>query len=129
MGGGTPTGDDYRLGFAWTTLPTGSTVAFVDVPGHERFVPNMLAGVGPVPAVMFVVAADEGGCRSRGAPEALHALDVRHGLLAVTRSDLMDPGAGSRGGARAPGPSSLGRVPAVCVSGSPEPGWTSYASR
>ena len=35
------------LGFAWTTLPTGETVAFVDVPGHERFVPNMLAGIGP----------------------------------------------------------------------------------
>ena len=47
------------LGFAWTTLP-GGPVAFVDVPGHERFVPNMLAGVGPVPAVLFVVAADEG---------------------------------------------------------------------
>jgi selenocysteine-specific elongation factor len=48
------------LGFAWTALPTGSTVAFIDVTGHERFVPTMLAGVGPVPAVLFVVAADEG---------------------------------------------------------------------
>ena len=48
------------LGFAWTTLPSGATVAFVDVPGHERFVPNMLAGVGPVPAALIVVAADEG---------------------------------------------------------------------
>src|SRR5258705_510542 len=48
------------LGFAWTRLPSGGTVAFVDVPGHERFVPNMLAGVGPVPAAMLVVAADEG---------------------------------------------------------------------
>lgn len=80
------------LGFAWTTLPTGSTVAFMDVPGHERFVPNMLAGVGPVPAVMFVVAADEGWMpQSREHLQALHALDVRHGLLVVTRSDLMDP--------------------------------------
>src|SRR6201999_462325 len=48
------------LGFAWTDLPADLpsaqiAVAFVDVPGHERFVPNMLAGVGPVPAVMFVV--------------------------------------------------------------------------
>ena len=48
------------LGFAWTTLPSGGTVAFVDVPGHERFVANMLAGVGPVPAAVVVVAADEG---------------------------------------------------------------------
>ncbi len=48
------------LGFAWLTLPSGEQLAFVDVPGHERFVPNMLAGVGPVPAVLFVVAADEG---------------------------------------------------------------------
>ena len=48
------------LGFAWMTLPTGEQLAFVDVPGHARFVPNMLAGVGPVPAVLFVVAADAG---------------------------------------------------------------------
>ena len=49
------------LGFAWTTLPSRpATLAFVDVPGHERFVANMLAGVGPVPAVLFVVAADDG---------------------------------------------------------------------
>src|SRR6266436_4750995 len=48
------------LGFAWFTLPSGQQVAFVDVPGHERFVPNMLAGVGAVPAVLFTVAADEG---------------------------------------------------------------------
>src|SRR5712691_11091934 len=48
------------LGFAWTPLSSGQTVAFVDVPGHDRCVPNMLAGVGPVPAALFVVAADEG---------------------------------------------------------------------
>src|SRR5690348_16363527 len=46
------------LGFAWTGLPSGEVVAFVDVPGHERFVPNMLAGVGPAPAALVVVAAD-----------------------------------------------------------------------
>ena len=49
-----------ELGHAWTTLPGAGEVAFVDVPGHRRFVANMLAGVGPVPAVMFVVAADDG---------------------------------------------------------------------
>ena len=49
------------LGFAWTTLPgLDEPVAFVDVPGHERFVTQMLAGVGPVPTTVFVVAADSG---------------------------------------------------------------------
>ena len=80
------------LGFAWTRLPVGE-VAFVDVPGHERFVPNMLAGVGPVPAVLFVVAADGGWMpQSTEHLDALDALGVRHGVLAVTRSDLADPG-------------------------------------
>jgi selenocysteine-specific elongation factor len=48
------------LGFAWRELPSGREIAFVDVPGHERFIRNMLAGVGPVRRVLFVVAADEG---------------------------------------------------------------------
>jgi selenocysteine-specific elongation factor len=81
------------LGFAWTVLSGGETVAFVDVPGHERFVPNMLAGVGPVPAALLVIAAD-GGWMPQTAEHvaALDALGVRHGLVAVTRSDLADPG-------------------------------------
>jgi selenocysteine-specific elongation factor len=79
------------LGYAWTRLPGGSTVAFVDVPGHERFVSNMLAGVGPVPAVLFVVAADEGWrAQSTEHLEVLVALGVHHGVLALTRSDLGD---------------------------------------
>ncbi|MGM1065539.1 selenocysteine-specific translation elongation factor [Saccharothrix sp. Mg75] len=79
------------LGFAWTTLP-GGPVAFVDVPGHERFTTNMLAGVGPVPAAMLVVAADEGWMpQSAEHLAALDGLDVRHGLLVVTRADLADP--------------------------------------
>jgi selenocysteine-specific elongation factor len=79
------------LGYAWTTLPGGATVAFVDVPGHQRFISNMLAGVGPVPAVLFVVAADAGwSAQSREHLEALDALQVRHGVLALTRSDLGD---------------------------------------
>jgi selenocysteine-specific elongation factor len=106
------------LGFAWTTLPAGSTVAFVDVPGHERFVPNMLAGVGPVPAVLFVVAADEGWMpQSAEHLDALHALNVRHGLLAVTRSDLMDPELAREEALEHLAGSALGRIPAVCVSG------------
>ncbi|MGQ0572935.1 MAG: selenocysteine-specific translation elongation factor [Pseudonocardia sp.] len=79
------------LGFAWAEID-GATVAFVDVPGHERFVTTMLAGVGPVPAVLLVVAADEGWMpQSAEHVDALVALGVRHGLLVVTRSDLADP--------------------------------------
>src|SRR5256886_9768246 len=48
------------LGFAFTTLPSGTEVGFVDVPGHERFVKNMLAGVGAVDVALFVVAAKQG---------------------------------------------------------------------
>src|SRR3954466_7450885 len=48
------------LGFAWATLPSDGEVAFVDVPGHHRFIKNMLAGVGAVDACLFVVAATEG---------------------------------------------------------------------
>ncbi|GLY68508.1 selenocysteine-specific translation elongation factor [Amycolatopsis taiwanensis] len=79
------------LGFAWTELD-GRRLAFVDVPGHERFVATMLAGVGPVPAVLFVVAADEGWMpQSAEHLAALDALGVRHGLVMITKTDLADP--------------------------------------
>ena len=106
------------LGFAWTTLASGEEVAFVDVPGHERFVPNMLAGVGPVPAAMIVVAADE-GWRPQSAEHlaALHALDVRHALLVVTRTDLADPGPATSTALAEIAATSLGQVQAVAVSG------------
>ena len=79
------------LGYAWMKLDNGTQIAFVDVPGHERFITNMLAGIGPVPAVLLVVAADEGWCRQTAEHlAALDALGVRHGVLAVTRSDLGD---------------------------------------
>jgi selenocysteine-specific elongation factor len=97
------------LGFAWTTLPSGEQMAFVDVPGHERFVTNMLAGAGPVPAVLFVVAADE-GWKPQSAEHlaAIDALGVRHGVLAVTRADLADPGPALRQAARKIAATSLG---------------------
>ncbi|HZA08456.1 SelB C-terminal domain-containing protein [Mycobacterium sp.] len=80
------------LGFAWTEID-GRQLAFVDVPGHERFVANMLAGVGPVPAVLFVVAANEGWMPQSGEHlAALDALGVRHGLLAISKADIADPG-------------------------------------
>ena len=105
------------LGFAWMTLPSGRQVAFVDVPGHERFVPNMLAGVGAVPAVLFTVAADEGWMpQSEEHLAAVHALGISHGLLAVTRCDLAGP-EDARGQALAKlAASSLGEVEAVAVS-------------
>jgi selenocysteine-specific elongation factor len=105
------------LGFAWTKLPGGERVAFVDVPGHERFVPNMLAGVGPVPAVLFVVAAD-GGWMPQSAEHlaAIDAVGIRYGLLAVTRSDLADPGPATRQALDRIARTSLGAVPAVAVS-------------
>jgi selenocysteine-specific elongation factor len=105
------------LGYAWMTLPSGEQLAFVDVPGHERFVPNMLAGLGPVPAVMFVVAAD-GGWMPQSAEHlaAVDALGVRHGLLAVTRSDLADPAPATRQARAEIARTSLGAVEAVPVS-------------
>ncbi|MFY1662007.1 selenocysteine-specific translation elongation factor [Micromonospora sp. WMMD1274] len=105
------------LGFAWTTLPSGGTIAFVDVPGHERFVPNMLAGVGPVPAALIVVAADEGWMpQSAEHLAALDALGVSYGLLAVTRADLADPGPATARARAEIAATSLGAVEAVPVS-------------
>lgn len=105
------------LGFAWTTLPAGGTIAFVDVPGHERFVPNMLAGVGPVPAALVVVGADEGWMpQSAEHLAALDALGVSYGLLAVTRADLADPGPALARARTEIAATSLGAVEAVPVS-------------
>jgi selenocysteine-specific elongation factor len=106
------------LGFAWTRLPDGCTAAFVDVPGHERFVPNMLAGIGPVPAVLFVVAADEGWMPQSGEHlAALAALGVRHGLLAVTRCDLADPRSADEQARERLRETELADIPVVQVSG------------
>ncbi|ALG10669.1 selenocysteine-specific translation elongation factor [Kibdelosporangium phytohabitans] len=105
------------LGFAWTTLPGGDPVALVDVPGHERFVPTMLAGVGPVPAVLFVVAADQGWQpQSAEHLAALDALGVRHGLLVITRCDLADPGPASEQAQVQLRRTSLRDIPVVHVS-------------
>ncbi|HEV7147565.1 MAG TPA: selenocysteine-specific translation elongation factor [Pedococcus sp.] len=105
------------LGYAWTVLDSGEQLAFVDVPGHERFIGNMLAGLGPVPAVMFVVAADE-GWRQQSSEHlaAIDALGVSQGLLVVTRSDLADPGPTMADATRRLASTSLGTVEAVAVS-------------
>ncbi|SDP54359.1 selenocysteine-specific translation elongation factor SelB [Pedococcus dokdonensis] len=76
------------LGYAWTDID-GRRVSLVDVPGHEHFTGNMLAGLGPVHAVLFVVAADDGwSAQSREHARAIAALGIRHVLLVVTRCDL-----------------------------------------
>ncbi|WP_024874156.1 selenocysteine-specific translation elongation factor [Saccharomonospora piscinae] len=105
-----------ELGFVWTQVRE-RTFAFVDVPGHRRFVPTMLAGTGPVAAVLFVVAADEGWqAQSTEHLGALDALGVRHGLLVVTKADRADPGPVLADAGERLALTSLGRVPAVAVS-------------
>ncbi|MCR6482018.1 SelB C-terminal domain-containing protein [Amycolatopsis sp. OK19-0408] len=105
------------LGFGWTKIGD-EDVAFVDVPGHERFVPNMLAGAGPAPAVLFVVAADEGWMpQSAEHLAALDAFGVRRGLLVVTKADRADPAAATAAARAEIGRTSLGAVPSVAVSG------------
>src|SRR6266567_8839802 len=79
------------LGFAWCELPSGNEIGFVDVPGHERFIRNMLAGVGPVRLVLFVVAADEGWKpQSEEHLQILDVLGVAGGVVALTKRDLVD---------------------------------------
>jgi selenocysteine-specific elongation factor len=79
------------LGYAWCVLPSGREIGFVDVPGHERFIGNMLAGVGPVRLVLFVVAADEGWKpQSEEHLQILDVLGVRGGVIALTKRDLVD---------------------------------------
>ena len=79
------------LGFAFTALPSGAEVGFVDVPGHTRFIKNMLAGVGAVDVAMLVVAANEGWKpQSEEHLRILDLLDVRHGIIVVTKSATVD---------------------------------------
>jgi selenocysteine-specific elongation factor len=80
------------LGFAGTTLPSGRGISFIDVPGHVRFLKNMLAGVGSVDACLFVVAATEGWKpQSEEHLRILSLLGVNHGIVALTKVGLADP--------------------------------------
>jgi selenocysteine-specific elongation factor len=80
------------LGFAWTTLPSGREVGFVDVPGHERFVHNMLAGVGGVDCALLVVDAGEGWQPQSAEHLAiLDLLGIVAGVIALTKVDLVAP--------------------------------------
>ena len=79
------------LGFAWTTLANGTEISFVDVPGHERFIKNMLAGSEAIDLALFVVAADEGWMpQSEEHLAVLDLLGVRHGVIAITKADRVD---------------------------------------
>ena len=79
------------LGFAFTTLPSGRKISFIDVPGHIRFIKNMLAGVGAVDACVFVVAATEGWKpQSEEHLRILELLGIRHGVVALTQIGLVD---------------------------------------
>jgi selenocysteine-specific elongation factor len=79
------------LGFAHTTLPSGEGISCVDVPGHVRFLRNMLAGVGGVDACLFVVAATEGWKpQSEEHLRILELLGLRDGVVAMTKRDLVD---------------------------------------
>lgn len=79
------------LGFAWCELPSGRAVSIVDVPGHERFIKNMLAGVGGINLALLVIAADEGVMpQTREHLDILDLLDIDRGLVALTKTDLVD---------------------------------------
>jgi selenocysteine-specific elongation factor len=79
------------LGFAWLKLPSGQEVSIVDVPGHERFIHNMLAGVGGIDIALLVVAADEGVMpQTREHLDILDLLAIPSGAVVVTKVDLVD---------------------------------------
>src|SRR5690348_13388811 len=111
-------GLSIALGYCWTSLPEVGEVAFVDVPGHERFIATTLAGLGPVPGVLFVVAADDPWMPQAAEHlAALDALGVDRGVLAVTRADLADPEPALAAARAAMAGTALDGVPAVAVSG------------
>ncbi len=79
------------LGFAWLTLPSGRSISIVDVPGHERFIKNMLAGVGGIDAALLIIAADEAVMPQTAEHLAiLDLLGIAHGLVVLTKADLVD---------------------------------------
>ncbi|HUG15167.1 MAG TPA: selenocysteine-specific translation elongation factor [Thermomicrobiales bacterium] len=79
------------LGFAWLSLPGGATVSVVDVPGHERFIKNMLSGVGGIDAALLVIAADEGPMPQTAEHLAiLDLLEIERVIVVLTKRDLVD---------------------------------------
>jgi len=84
-------GISIDLGFAYFTLPDGTRAGVVDVPGHERFIRNMLAGAHGIDLVLFTVAADDGVMpQSEEHLDILHLLGTRRGIFLITKADLAD---------------------------------------
>jgi selenocysteine-specific elongation factor len=111
-------GLSIQLGYCWTTSPAVGEIAFVDVPGHERFLTTTLSGLGPVPVAMLVVAADDPWMPQAAEHlAALDALGVRHGVVVVTRSDLADPAPALRRARDEVTRTGLAEAPGVTVSG------------
>jgi selenocysteine-specific elongation factor len=80
------------LGFAWLTLADGRALSLIDVPGHERFIKNMLAGVGGIDATLLIIAADESVMPQTEEHLAiLDLLDIRSGVVVLTKADLVEP--------------------------------------
>ena len=85
-------GMTIEVGYAHLALPDGDVLDFVDVPGHDRLVGNMLVGAGEIDAVLLVVAADDGPrAQTLEHLELLDALGLVHGVVAVTKADLVPP--------------------------------------
>ena len=79
------------LGFAWLRLPAGDEIGIIDVPGHERFVRNMVAGAGGINAAMLVIAADDGWMpQTQEHFDIINLLGIKHGLIALTKIDLVE---------------------------------------
>ena len=79
------------LGFAWMQLPSGEEIGIVDVPGHERFIKNMLAGVGGIDLALLVIAADEGVMpQTREHLDILDLLQIKRGIAVITKADLVE---------------------------------------
>ena len=105
------------LGYAWAPLPSGGEVAFVDVPGHGDYLSNALAGWGPAPAALLVVAADEGWrAQTRQHLAAMVALGIGQVVVAVTRADLADPADAVAETTRALAPTTWSAATIVAVS-------------
>ena len=84
-------GMTIELGFAWLDLPSGLEVSIVDVPGHERFIKNMLMGVGGIDLALLIVAADEGVMpQTREHLAILDLVRVERGIVVITKTDLVD---------------------------------------
>ncbi|MEZ4524463.1 MAG: selenocysteine-specific translation elongation factor [Desulfobacterales bacterium] len=84
-------GITIELGFAFLDLPSGRHIGIVDVPGHEKFVKNMVAGATGIDLVAMVIAADEGVMpQTREHMEICTLLGVRHGLVVLTKTDMVD---------------------------------------